>query len=105
MAGGRFTFSPDGSLVAVYGLCPAPVSPDVPAAPAETSPACREVLQRIVRNYAHDRQLLREVRMTFYALSCTGEHSAVSLWSHPGASGEPIDTLPCLMSASSSPTI
>jgi N4-(beta-N-acetylglucosaminyl)-L-asparaginase len=52
--------------------------------------ACREALQRIVRNYAHDRQLLREVRMTFYALSCAGEHSAVSLWSHPGANGEPI---------------
>src|SRR5207244_12173574 len=52
--------------------------------------ACREALQRIVRNYAHDRQLLREVRMTFYALSCTGEHSAISLWSQPGANGEPV---------------
>jgi N4-(beta-N-acetylglucosaminyl)-L-asparaginase len=49
--------------------------------------ACREALGRIVRNYQRDPELLRRFEMTFYALSVTGEHAAVCLWSRPHPAG------------------
>jgi N4-(beta-N-acetylglucosaminyl)-L-asparaginase len=57
---------------------------------ARPDEACREALQRVVRNYERDRNLLRRFDLTFYALSVTGEHAAVSLWSRAGANGEPL---------------
>jgi N4-(beta-N-acetylglucosaminyl)-L-asparaginase len=57
---------------------------------AHPDKACREALLRVVRNYERDRSLLRRFDLTFYALSVTGEHAAVSLWSRPGAGGEPL---------------
>lgn len=52
---------------------------------------CREALRRIVRNYQRDPELLRRFDMTFYALSITGEHAAVCLWSRVNpAGGSPI---------------
>lgn len=56
------------------------------AGPAD---ACREALQRVVRNYEHNRELLRRFDLTFYALSITGEHAAVSLWGRTGPDGSP----------------
>jgi N4-(beta-N-acetylglucosaminyl)-L-asparaginase len=52
--------------------------------------ACREALQRVVRNYQRDPELLRRFELTFYALSISGERAAVSLWSRAGADGEPL---------------
>jgi N4-(beta-N-acetylglucosaminyl)-L-asparaginase len=51
--------------------------------------ACRQALQRVVRNYQRDQELLRRFDLTFYALSVTGEYAAVSLWSRRGEKGEP----------------
>jgi N4-(beta-N-acetylglucosaminyl)-L-asparaginase len=56
---------------------------------ASPDEACREALQRIARSYARDPELLRRFNMTFYALSLTGEHAAVSLWSAVDADGRP----------------
>jgi len=57
---------------------------------AHPDEACREALRRIVRNYERDRDLLRRFNMTFYALSLTGQHADVSLWSSADAGGVPI---------------
>jgi N4-(beta-N-acetylglucosaminyl)-L-asparaginase len=57
---------------------------------ASPDEACREALNRIVRNYDRDRTLLRRFNMTFYALSITGAHAAVSLWSSPDDGGAPL---------------
>jgi N4-(beta-N-acetylglucosaminyl)-L-asparaginase len=57
---------------------------------ARPEEACREALQRVVRNYARARALLRRFDLTFYALSPTGEHAAVSLWSRGGPDGQPL---------------
>lgn len=57
---------------------------------ASPDEACREALQRVVRNYERDRSLLHRFDLTFYALSVTGEHAAVSLWSRAGEDGEPL---------------
>jgi N4-(beta-N-acetylglucosaminyl)-L-asparaginase len=54
---------------------------------ADPAEACREAMRRIVRNYERDRGLLRRFEMTFYALSVTGEHAAVSLWSRVDPAG------------------
>jgi N4-(beta-N-acetylglucosaminyl)-L-asparaginase len=56
---------------------------------ASPDEACREALQRVVRNYQRDPELLRRFNLQFYALSLTGQHAAVSLWSQPGP-GEPL---------------
>ncbi len=56
---------------------------------ASPDEACREALRRIVRNYERDRSLLRRFDMTFYALSITGEHAAVCLWSRADDAGAP----------------
>jgi N4-(beta-N-acetylglucosaminyl)-L-asparaginase len=57
---------------------------------ASPDDACREALQRVVRNYQRDPELLRRFELTFYALSITGDQTAVSLWSRAGADGEPL---------------
>jgi N4-(beta-N-acetylglucosaminyl)-L-asparaginase len=57
---------------------------------ASPDEACREALQRVVRNYQRDPELLRRFELTFYALSITGEQTAVSLWSRVGTQGEPL---------------
>jgi N4-(beta-N-acetylglucosaminyl)-L-asparaginase len=57
---------------------------------ASPEEACREALQRVARNYQRDPSLLRRFDLTFYALSVTGEHAAVSLWSRAGPDGEPL---------------
>jgi N4-(beta-N-acetylglucosaminyl)-L-asparaginase len=46
--------------------------------------ACREALERIVRNYRGDRDRLRYVSMTFYALRRDGAFAGVSMWSRTG---------------------
>jgi N4-(beta-N-acetylglucosaminyl)-L-asparaginase len=57
---------------------------------APPADACREALQRVVRNYQRDPELLRRFDLTFYALSITGQQAAVSLWSRVGTTGEPL---------------
>jgi N4-(beta-N-acetylglucosaminyl)-L-asparaginase len=52
--------------------------------------ACREALRRIARNYHRNPELLRRFNMTFYALSITGTHAAVSLWSTSDPTGAPL---------------
>jgi N4-(beta-N-acetylglucosaminyl)-L-asparaginase len=57
---------------------------------ASPEEACREALRRMVRNYQRDPELLRRFDMTFYALSVTGDHAAVCLWSRADpVSGSP----------------
>ncbi len=87
--GGRFTFSPDGSLVAVYGTCPAPASTETsPPPPSAEAPACREVLEvwetATGRQVAHVRLPRERVEAAAFApdgrLLAFSDGEAVRLW-------------------------